>query len=650
MVVFFRTARSVAARYVERYSVSQNLLDRNRVLSIIDRDATLSLKLADDPFVRAWMTDEDNPTLRAPALQQLESYRSLFRDRSYFVGVAESLSYYVNTLETDGTVHTVLDPDQPHDRWFFETLASDRDFWINVDFNVLLNEIRVWINTLVRTGEGELLGAAGTGMDVSDFLAALAEQELPGISTVVVNAEGQILAHRDREIIEHNARVTRNEDRINLETLITDATDRVALRDMLDQLRTAPPERPREQVDTVTLKVEGTPVTAAVGYIPELDWFNLVLVEEGAVIGPAEFFPFIALILVSLIGVLGVVVVLLNRLVLVPLGRLDHAANQVARGSYDVQLAGNRNDEIGRLARSFTTMSAEIRRYTTELENMVEERTRELHDSRERILESIRYGSLIQGSIMPPEAELRHHLRESYLLQHPLDEVGGDFAWFHPLDDGFCVAVVDCTGHGVPGAFMTMLVSAVLNRVVATIGSETTPAEMLQQVHKHVQDGLRAGTETEHLDNGLDIALCRFRATPGGNGEIDFSGAGIPLWYRDGQGLHRIPGARVRLGFHSTERHPEIPVHRVAVHENSVYYLITDGVLDLPGGQHGYGLGTRGFEEILREADGRAELGVEAIKAALVAYQGSYPARDDLLLWAFTPRTAGEFPQKEQKP
>jgi phosphoserine phosphatase RsbU/P len=646
VVVFVRTAGTMAARYGERYSVSQNLLERNRILSIIDRDATLSLKLADDPFVRAWMRDEADPVLRESALEQLESYRALFRDRSYFVGIADTLSYYVNTPETDGTAHTVLDADQPHDRWFFETLASDRDFWINVDFNVLLNEIRVWINTLVRTSQGELLGVTGTGMDLSEFLVALVEHETAGISTIIVNAAGEILAHRDRTIIEHNARVTRNEDRIDLNALIASREEWSRLQSLLEELQ----ENDRwdgvlrdDDIRTIALDIEGTRVTAAIGYIPQLDWYNLVLVEEGAVMGLAEFYPFIALVVVLLVVVLGSVLVMLNRLVLSPLGRLDEAARSVARGSYDVDLSGERRGEFGRVAASFTTMSREIKQYTTDLESMVEERTRELRASRERIMESIRYGSLIQKSAMPAAGELQEHLQASYVLRRPLDEVGGDFSWFHPLADGFCLSVVDCTGHGVPGAFMTMLVSAVLNRVMAGIEENTTTADILRLVHIHVQDGLRAGADTEHLDNGMDIALCRYRRS---RRELEFSGAGLPILSVRQGALERVPGARVRLGFRSTERKPLLPIHKLAVHGDSVFFLFSDGVLDLPGGDRGFGLGNRGLEEILERA--LRETGPEdlegagrTIEASLEAFRGSWTARDDMILWAFTPRLEG---------
>lgn len=632
--VFFLTVRSVAEEYVDRFAVSQNLLERNRILAVVERDAALSLKLADDALIHAWMVDEENPQYRQRAMTQLESYRTLFRDNAFFVGIASSLSYYVHTPETGGVNRVVLDREAPHDRWFFETLQSDRDFWINVDFNVFLNEIRVWINTLVRTDDGNLLGATGTGMDLSEFLATLVEHDEPGITTIIVNDRGQVLAHPDRSIIEHNANVEHNDQRIDLSALLESPDDRDAVYRVLRSLESS-------RVDTVRtleLSVGDEIVTAAVGYIPDLQWFNLVLVDGRLIMGLDSFIPLMQVIVFSLLIVLVVVIFLLNRLVLGPLERLSDAADRVAAGEYTLDLDTGPDNEIGRLGVSFTGMAERIRVHTTSLEEKVADRTREVKQSRDRLMESIRYGRLIQRSIMPSELELRKHLSEGFILERPLETVGGDFAFFRAMEDGFCIAVVDCTGHGVPGAFMTMLVSTVMNSVFETIGRQAGPAEMLRQTHQYVQDCLRASAETEHLDNGMDIALCRYR---GAEKVLEFAGAGLPLMFcRDGE-IERIEGTRVRLGFLSTERAPEIAQHSFPMTGVSCCYLFSDGVLDLPGGRNEYGLGTRGLRRILQSACGvSSEKKHDLIENELERYRGTASARDDMIILGFAPYAA----------
>jgi len=642
--VFVRTVGAVAQEYVERFSVSQNLLERNRILAIIDRDATLSLKLADDPVVRAWMLNEEEASLREPALLQLESYRNLFRDRSYFVAIADGLSYYINTPETNGTERTVMDPEAPHDRWFFATLESEREFWINVDYNRYLNEIRVWINTLVRAEDGSLLGAAGTGLDLSEFLDALVEHEAPGVATIIVNADGQILAHRDRALIDHNARVTEDRDRIDLDTLLSTAEGVRLMRQTRADLHSSQLDSEAaadaavtdpEAVATLTVELEGQAVTAAVGYIAELEWYNLVLVEEGQVIALSDFYPLLQIVVISLIAVGVAVALMLNRLVLAPLGRLDRAAQRVAAGDYEVSLEGERANEIGRVARSFSSMTEKIRDYTANLEQMVADRTQELRESQDRVMESIRYGKLIQSSIMPSETEMRRHLSSSFVIHEPLDIVGGDFLYFRPVPDGFCIAVVDCTGHGVPGAFMTMLVSAALNRVMESVGADTGTDEMLRQLHAYVQDSLRGAEDTQYLDNGFDIALCRYLHN---TQELEFSGAGLPLLYSEGGKLQRVEGTRVRLGFRSTEASPAIARQRLTVKQDSVYYLLSDGVLDLPGGEDGFGLGNKGLQRVLSGL-GSTTLArqLPVLQSELRRYQGEWELRDDVILLGFSP-------------
>lgn len=626
-IIFLFTIDGITREYVDRFAVSRNLLERSRILTVVERDAALSLKLADDPAVIQWMNNPDDGDAERAAAAQLDSYRRLFSDNSYFVAIAETLAYYVETPQTTGRELTVMERDDPRDRWFFATLESDRDFWINVDYNAFLQEVRVWINSLVRDSDGTTIGAAGTGLDLSEVLDALVAEGGSGVTSVVVNGDAQILAHPDRSIIDHNARVSRDEDRIDLPSLLSRAEDRVRLEEAFSTVGPTPL--------TLPLEVGGASVTASVGHIPELDWYNLVLVDDKQIMGARDFLPLFAMMILSLLALAGIVVLLLDRQILRPLGRLAAAALQVADGNFDVELDRSRADEIGNVSDTFIRMTEQVGNYTENLEREVAERTRELRQSRERILESIRYGKLIQDSVMPSRTDRELHFRDSFIIHRPLDTVGGDFAFVRPTEDGFCAAVVDCTGHGIPGAFMTMLVGAQLNRVIETSRVNTLPKEMLVRLHQYVQDSLRGSDDVAHLDNGFDIALCRYRES---TGTIDFSGAGLPLLYRAGSEVTHIGGDRVRLGFRSTQRTPSLSNTKVPVSEDSVFYLFSDGVLDLPGGKRGYGLGRRRLGEILHATCTLPVSEQEnAVRRALDDYRGELRPKDDMILLAFSP-------------
>lgn len=256
----------------------------------------------------------------------------------------------------------------------------------------------------------------------------------------------------------------------------------------------------------------------------------------------------------------------------------------------------------------------------------------ELAESRNRLLDSIQYAKLIQQSVLPADTELDACISDYHIILQPLDLVGGDFYFFRETKDGFCIAAVDCTGHGVPGAFMTMMVNALLNRVI-DLNPDDTPAAMLEQLHHLVQDTLRSQTTSGHLENGLDIALCRVYPE---EQYLLFAGGGLPLIIARGGHVQEIPGDRLHLGFSSARKSYVFTDHRVDISHGSRYYLVTDGVFDIPGGQYGYGLGRNGLLAIIQ---GLSNLPLDKQKEQLLselkAYQNQYPRKDDMLVIGF---------------
>ena len=153
---------------------------------------------------------------------------------------------------------------------------------------------------------------------------------------------------------------------------------------------------------------------------------------------------------------------------------LDGAASQVAAGNYSVRLTDKRNDEIGRLAVGFNRMAETIRDNTSLLEERVQQRTEELHSANlqleqknKQILDSIRYARMIQSAILPRYDLLSRYLAEHMVIWLPRDVVGGDFYYCRTDGQGCLLVVGDCTGHGVPGALMTMSAYAVLNHITS---------------------------------------------------------------------------------------------------------------------------------------------------------------------------------------
>ncbi len=164
---------------------------------------------------------------------------------------------------------------------------------------------------------------------------------------------------------------------------------------------------------------------------------------------------------ISIVVSLFVIFALTNGL-LRPVLHLTRIVKQFGEKNMDVRCEISTSDEIGELGTAFNKMADTIQNYSLTLENKVLERTKELNEKNAKIQDSIEYAKMIQQTILPGEEEISKILKDYFIIWKPRDIVGGDLYWMREFDDGFTVAVGDCTGHGVPGRLMTMAVNAIL--------------------------------------------------------------------------------------------------------------------------------------------------------------------------------------------
>jgi len=354
--------------------------------------------------------------------------------------------------------------------------------------------------------------------------------------------------------------------------------------------------------------------------------------------------PMAGLVFFSLLAVIGMISILLNRLVLAPLARLTRSAGAIAAGDYRVRLRNTRADEIGQLTVAFNHMAETVHDYTERLEQRVAERTEELRQSNEQlavvnrqVMDSIQYASLLQSAILPDEREMARHLDGVCVLWRPRDVVGGDFHIFRELEDGrFLIGVADCSGHGVPGAFMTMTVSAILDHVLSET-PDSDPAAILGGLNRMVRAALARGRDNPRFDNGLDIGLCLVRPD---TGDLLFAGGRIGLHIVDpaaGGTVGEVKGDAQSLGYRRSDIGHRFTTHRVELTPGRSFYLTTDGFLDQAGGARGFGFGNRRFTAMLLEHDSvPMDERRAAFAQALAEHQGERAQRDDITLVGFT--------------
>jgi serine phosphatase RsbU (regulator of sigma subunit) len=216
------------------------------------------------------------------------------------------------------------------------------------------------------------------------------------------------------------------------------------------------------------------------------------------------------------------------------------------------------------------------------------ERTQELFETNKtlnqrshEINDSINYAKNIQRAILSKAEDCRKIFPESFALWMPKDAVSGDFYWCYSNQNYGFIAMVDCTGHGVPGALMSIVANQMLDRVVNTYGF-IDPNEILFHLDDAIINSLRQ--ETGIVKDGMDIALCRVDKE---NKILTFAGAQRPLFYYDGTTLNEIPGNKMGVGgFMSGEYLKTFSQTEIHYKEGDIFYLTSDGYYSQFGGEN----------------------------------------------------------------
>jgi len=213
-----------------------------------------------------------------------------------------------------------------------------------------------------------------------------------------------------------------------------------------------------------------------------------------------------------------------------------------------------------------------------------------------QITQSIDYAERIQRAMLPDISEIHGLLPESFVLFKPKDIVSGDFYFLQKKDDKIVLAVADCTGHGVPGGFMSMLCSEKLSD---SIYQTQNTGEIMEHLNKGVKSSLHQSGSEDSMYDGMDIALCVIHPVVNGM-KLNFAGALRPLWIiRSGTNeVEEIsPTPRTIGGF--TPNDQEYATYIIQLHKGDVFYMFTDGYVDQFGGETGRKYGLKRFKEFL---------------------------------------------------
>jgi phosphoserine phosphatase RsbU/P len=215
------------------------------------------------------------------------------------------------------------------------------------------------------------------------------------------------------------------------------------------------------------------------------------------------------------------------------------------------------------------------------------------------------------------------------VLYKPKDVVSGDFYTFIQKDDFILIAAADCTGHGVPGAFMSMIGNEQLSKIISEKGI-TTPSDILNELHNGVRKALKQDHVTGESRDGMDIALCKINLK---QNKLEYAGANRPLWIIRKKELMETKADKQPIGGLETEHRKPFTNHTIPLEPEDCIYLFTDGFADQFGGDKGKKFMVKNFERQLTEINNESmEKQHSIIQEKFEAWKGNHEQVDDVLV------------------
>ena len=289
------------------------------------------------------------------------------------------------------------------------------------------------------------------------------------------------------------------------------------------------------------------------------------------------------------------------------------------------------NSELSQLNHEITFKNVEITEKNAEIIATNEELEKQkniIEKAKEEILSSIHYASRIQRAILPPTELFNEFLADHFILNKPRDIVSGDFYWLLHKDRKTIVAVADCTGHGVPGAFMSMLGISFLNEI-ASNSSANTSDQILNKLREYVMVSLRQTGKENEAKDGMDISLAIIDHD---NKKIQFSGAYNPLYLLKGNQLTTLKGDRMPIGIYFKGQ-TSFTMTEVDYNEGDKIYLCSDGYEDQFGGESGRKFMSKRFQELLVTiSDKEMAEQRDILDETIINWRGDREQVDDILV------------------
>jgi len=325
----------------------------------------------------------------------------------------------------------------------------------------------------------------------------------------------------------------------------------------------------------------------------------------------AELFRMVVFIIVFIVILMLIILLIYRktRVITNPIKKLVDHVNRISNGNLSERAEVTGSTEIVTLSMRFNKMIAELEELYNDLEQKVKDRTAEvvaqkeelqaqrdlLAEQQKHIMDSIQYSKRLQNAILPTNDFVHELFPESFILYLPKDIISGDFYWFYRHDEKRYFSAIDCTGHGVPGALVSMVGQNWLNYAVKDLQLEK-PSDILDALNDGVMSTFKERDDETSVKDGMDIALCCVNYQ---SMELEFAGAYNPvLIVRNGE-ANQIKGDKFPVGAFFKGIRGKFKNHSLEVQKGDVVYVFSDGFADQFGGPDNFKFLTKRFRELL---------------------------------------------------
>ncbi|HXB40718.1 MAG TPA: two-component regulator propeller domain-containing protein [Bacteroidia bacterium] len=245
---------------------------------------------------------------------------------------------------------------------------------------------------------------------------------------------------------------------------------------------------------------------------------------------------------------------------------------------------------LRRLVEEKTVQLKEEKEIVENIKSVLEEKNKDITDS-------INYAKRIQEAILPSQAAILKNFPDSFIYYRPKDIVSGDFYWFAEVEDYFFIAAVDCTGHGIPGAFMSLIASTLLNEIVKN-KREVAPSQILQNLNNGIIESLKQNESDSSSRDGMDMAICRVDKK---KSKLVFAGAARPFYHIRNKNLTEIKGQGYPIGGHYGLMNLKYSDSEIDLQKGDVFYISSDGYADQFKGGDKKKFSTKRLKMLLQE-------------------------------------------------